>query len=164
MGVTDERRQVRMATAKWAPFRAFTALEQEMHLLLDRLGARPWAEGFGWKPDTDMFRDDDEMVVQAELPGLDPTEDLEIDIEQNVLQISGTKSKSNEFDEADLFVRERRFGRFRRSIILPSGVTPDSVRASYENGILTVRVPLPAPSSDGDEQEAAVRVPVEVAG
>jgi HSP20 family molecular chaperone IbpA len=151
-----------MATAKWAPFRAFTALEQEMHLLLDRLGARPWAEGFGWKPDTDIFRHNDEMVVEVELPGLDPTDDLEIDIEGDVLQVSGVKSESMEADEVDRLVRERRCGPFRRCIMLPSGVIPYSVSARYEKGVLTVRIPLPEASEE--RTTAAIRIPVEVGG
>ena len=52
-----------MAITRWAPFSAFTELEQEMHTLLDRFGGRPWLEGFGWHPDIDVFRYNDELVV-----------------------------------------------------------------------------------------------------
>ena len=77
-----------MAIAKWAPFSAFTSLEQEMHSLLDRLGARPWLEGFGWKPDTDIYRRGGILVVEAELPGLDPSRDLTVDVDDGVVFIA----------------------------------------------------------------------------
>jgi HSP20 family protein len=119
-----------------------------MHSLLDRLGARPWLEGFGWKPDTDIYRENGTLVVQAELPGLDPTSELDIDVTANVLHIKGEKSESREVKETDRYVTERRFGSFERSVMLPEGVDPDAVTAKYDNGILTVRVPLPEPSAE----------------
>jgi len=132
-----------MAIAKWPPFRAFVALEQEMHLMLDRLGARPWMEGFGWKPDTDILRHDGALLVQAELPGVDPLRDLQVEIEGDVLQIRGRKPHPEHVDDADRYVTECRFGAFERSVMLPSGVDAGSVTAEYDNGVLTVRVPLP---------------------
>ena len=68
-----------MSEERWAPFQAFASLEQEMHSLLDRVGARSWVDGFGWRPDTDIYRDDSGMVVQLELPGIDPLADLDVD-------------------------------------------------------------------------------------
>lgn len=147
-----------MAIAKWAPFSAFTSLEQEMQSLLDRIGARPWIEGFGWKPDADIYREEGSLVVQAELPGLDPEADLDITVEGNVLQITGEKSESHEIDETNRYVSERRFGSFRRSVMLPDGVDPDAVTAGYDNGVLTVRVSLP----ETPPQEETRKVRVEI--
>lgn len=147
-----------MAIVKWAPFSAFTSLEQEMHSLLDRIGARPWLEGFGWKPDTDIYRDDNMLVVEAELPGLDPEADLEIAIEQNVLQIKGSKSESKETSDTDAYVRERRHGSFFRSVMLPEGVDPHSVTAAYHNGILVVKVPLPDTAPEHETQRIRIDV------
>jgi HSP20 family protein len=150
-----------VAIKQWAPFSAFTELEQEMHSLLDRVGARPWLEGFGWKPDTDIFRDNGTLVVQAELPGLDPAKDLEIDVEENVLQITGEKSESKEIKETDQYVTECRYGSFRRSVMLPDGVDPAAVSAAYDNGILTVRVPLPEESAAEETRKVHVDIAVE---
>ncbi len=149
-----------MAIARWAPFSAFTSLEQEMQSLLDRIGARPWSEGFGWKPETDIYREEGALVVRAELPGLDPDADLDITVESNVLQIKGEKSESHEVDEADRYVSERRFGSFQRSVMLPEGVDPEAVTADYDNGVLTVRVALPATPSEDEPR----KVHVDVAG
>jgi HSP20 family protein len=129
-----------------------------MHSLLDRIGARPWLEGFGWKPDTDIYRNDGELVVQVELPGLDPDADLDIEVEDNVLQIKGEKTQSTEIEETDCYVTERRFGAFCRSVMLPSGVATEDIVASYDNGVLTVRVPLPEKAVQ--EQPPAVHIEV----
>ena len=129
-----------------------------MHSLLDRIGARPWLEGFGWKPDTDIYRDDSELVVQVELPGLDPDADLDIEVEDNVLQIKGEKTQSAEIHETDCYVNERRFGAFYRSVMLPDGVTAKDIVASYDNGVLTVRVPLPEKSVEGRSPSVHIEV------
>jgi HSP20 family protein len=147
-----------MAIMKWAPFSAFTELEQEMHSLLDRVGARPWVEGFGWKPDTDIYREDSTLVVQAELPGLEPAKDLDISVENNVLQIKGEKSESKEVSETDRYVSERRYGSFQRSVMLPEGVDPEAVSATYDNGILTVRVPVPETPTEEETHKVHVDV------
>jgi len=149
-----------MAIAKWAPFSAFTSLEQEMQTLLDRIGARPWLEGFGWKPDADIYREEGILVVQAELPGIEPDADLDITIESNVLQIKGEKTESHEIKEADRYVSERRFGSFRRSVMLPEGVDPAAVSAEYDNGVLTVRVTLPETPAEGEPHKTRVDVAV----
>ncbi len=147
-----------MAIMKWAPFSAFTELEQQMHSLLDRIGARPGLEGFGWKPDTDIYREKEDLVVQVELPGLGPDDDLDITVESNVLQIKGEKSESKEIKEGDRYVKERRYGSFQRSLMLPDGVDPATVRAGYDNGVLTIRVPLPEASTEEGSKKIHVHV------
>jgi HSP20 family protein len=143
-----------------APFRAFTELEQEMHTLLDRIGARPWMEGFGWKPDSDIYRDGRALVVEVELPGVDPSADLEVHVEGNVLEVTGARFQSSGVDEADRYVTERRFGRFARRVMLPGPVDPAAVTADYANGLLTVRVPLPElPSDDPGIQSIPIAQP-----
>ena len=148
-----------MTTERWAPFSAFTSLEQEMHALLDRIGARPWLEGFGWKPDTDIYREDVTLVVQTELPGIEPKTDLTVEVEDSVLQITGRKPESTEISDSNRYIKERRLGSFCRSVMLPKGVDPSAVTACYRNGLLTVRVPLPEASS---EDSGSRRTPVEV--
>ncbi len=148
-----------MAVETWAPFRAFTELEQEMHTLLDRIGARPWMEGFGWKPDSDIYRDGRTLVVEVELPGIDPSANLEVQVEGNVLQITGARSQSPDVNEADRYVTERRFGRFARHVMLPGPVDPAAVTAGYANGLLTVRVALPEhPAEDTGVQTVPITV------
>jgi HSP20 family protein len=156
---TIAHQETNMAILKWAPFSAFTELEQQMHSLLDRIGARPWSEGFGWKPDTDIFREEGDLVVLAELPGLDPDDDLYLTVEDNVLQIKGEKSESTAVEGDTRYVQERRYGSFQRSVMLPDGVDPTAVQARYDNGVLTVRIPLPeAATEEGGHQKIHVDV------
>jgi HSP20 family protein len=149
-----------MAIAEWPSFHAFVTLEQEMHQLLDRLGARPWSEGFGWKPDTDILRRDGEILVEVELPGIDPLRDLEIEIEEKVLQIRGQKQRPDDVGDADRYVSECRFGAFRRSVMLPSGTDAETVTADYENGVLIVRIPLPEVPPEVKSHEVPLCVPI----
>ena len=140
-----------MAMTKWAPFSAFAELEQEMHALLDRFGGRPWLEGFGWHPDIDVFRYNGELIVVADLPGIDPVQDLAIYMANNVLRIEGEKCETGDIDALSRLVHERRCGRFERCVLLPDGVETDAVVAQFDNGTLTVRVPLPEGAIGGED-------------
>src|SRR3972149_2258439 len=138
-----------MAISRWAPFSALASLEREMqnferelHSLLGRMGGA--GEEVAWRPDTDVYREGETLVVRAELPGIEPDKHLEIDVEDNILRIRGHKRLEREIDEEHRFVRECRFGSFQRDILLPDGVEASNVEAVYENGVLTVRVPVPA--------------------
>ncbi len=150
-----------MAMTSWAPFGALTTLEREMQALErdlhSLLGRVPSGLGEAWRPDMDVYREGNSLVVRAELPGIDPAEDLEIEVEDNVLHLRGHKTVEREIDEDDRYLRECRFGSFERQVVLPEGVDPDSVAAVYENGVLTVRIPLPAV-----EVEKSRKIPIRV--
>ena len=149
-----------MAITKWAPFGAFTELEQEIHTLLDHFGGRPWLEGFGWRPDTDIHRDGETLVIEMDLPGIDPSRDLQIQTVNNVLRIEGEKCEPADVRESDRYIHERRCGCFHRSVMLPDGVDTGLIGAFYDNGTLTVRIPVPdVPVADGQYHQ----VPIEVA-
>lgn len=102
-------------------------------------------EGFpstagAWSPALDVEEDAQRFVLHIELPGVDP-DDVEVNLQENVLTVSGERNFYEERD-ADLFRRvERRFGRFHRAVRLPDRVDPDKVDARYENGLLTIAVP-----------------------
>lgn len=132
-----------MAIMRWAPFTAFPSLERDLQDLLDRLGAMAETGEFPWKPSTDVYRENGTLVMKAELPGIDPKTELTIEVEDDVLHVRGEKSVEHETEEADRFVRERRFGSFSRELMLPEGVDPGAITASYDSGVLTVVVPLP---------------------
>ena len=151
-----------MADQNWVPFRAFTTLEQEIHELLDRVGGRSWTEGFGWRPDTDICRAETGLVVELELPGVDPHQDLTVEVEENVLQISGRTLQSPDITETDRLVTERRYGPFHREVMLPDGVDPSGITASFSNGVLTVSVTWPtAPAGKAASNRVSVDVTVE---
>lgn len=146
-----------MAISRWAPFSAFTSLEREMQDMMSRFHTRPLIEGFEWKPSTDVYEEDGSLLVRTEIPGIDPSKELTIEVEENVLHIKGEKATEKEISEDSRYLRECSYGTFHRNVMLPEGVDVDEIRADYDNGILTVTVPMP------DDQIAEPRtVKVEV--
>jgi len=98
------------------------------------------------RPRMDVHEDAEKNIVSAifELPGL-KKEDVSIDVHNNLLTISGESKIADDRDENGYAVRERRFGKFSRSIPLPQGVKAEEVIASLENGVLTVQFPKSTP-------------------
>lgn len=89
----------------------------------------------------DVHETANEVVATCDIPGLEKKEDVNIDIENNSLQISGTINRTNEIKEENMHRSERYFGRFQRSISLPSPVSHEGVSATYKNGVLEVKMP-----------------------
>lgn len=102
-----------------------------------------------WMPENlikvDEYREDGTLVVRAELPGIDPDEDVELTVTDGMLHIEAERSEEEKTEERGYLRRELRYGSFARSLPLPEGVTEDDVTASYKDGILEIRVPAPQP-------------------
>ena len=142
------------------PFAFAQAMSSEMDRLFDTFGgssqggrnAMSTSGGRGlqqqgrgqsyWTPPMEVFQRGNEMVVRADLPGISP-DDVQIDVEDGVLTISGERRNNNEDRQEGFYRSERSYGAFARSIALPEGVDEDQVRAHYEHGVLEVTVPLP---------------------
>ncbi len=122
------------------------ALRSEMDRLFDTflrepLGSIDWTfAGQGkWAPTIDVAESDDEVVVRAELPGIDPRE-LDVSVSGNQLVISGEKKEATERQGKDFHQNESRFGSFRRSVRLPEGIDTEKVDAQFANGVLTMHL------------------------
>lgn len=89
------------------------------------------------------FTEDGNLVVRAEIPGIDPDKDVDITVSDGMLHISAERNEKEEHSGRRFQHRELRYGSFTRSLPLPPGVDDQRVTASYENGMLEVRVPLP---------------------
>lgn len=89
-------------------------------------------------------REDGNLLIRAELPGVDPEKDVEVTISEGVLHISGKREERTEKKEKHTYRSEFRYGQFSRDLTLPAGVDPNSIEAKYSDGILEVRVPWPA--------------------
>ena len=102
-------------------------------------------QGRRWAPALDIFTKDHELHVCVEMPGIDPDTDVEIDVTDNVLKISGQRRFEHEegADGRGWWHRELAYGRFERAIALPRGVDASAVKATYDAGILDVVVPIP---------------------
>lgn len=89
----------------------------------------------------DVHETENEIVATCDLPGLEKKEDVDIDIQNNRLSISGSIKRTNEIKEENMLQKERYTGRFQRMITLPSPVSHDGVKATYKNGILEITMP-----------------------
>jgi HSP20 family protein len=96
------------------------------------------------------------LVVRAELPGVDPDKDVEVTLADGVLRIHAERREQEEHKDKDSFRSEFRYGAFSRNIPLPDGVKEEDIKASYINGVLEVRAPLP----DGAEAAAPKKLPI----
>jgi HSP20 family protein len=105
-------------------------------------------------PSMDLTENDKEIVVTAEMPGLDE-KDFEVTVSGDLLTLKGEKKAEHEHRNGDAYYMERRFGSFLRSVRLPFEVKDEKVDARYEKGLLTIRVPKPA-----DMQKQARRIEV----
>jgi HSP20 family protein len=96
----------------------------------------------GWLPQIETFRRGDKLVLRADLPGL-RKEDVDVEIEDGILTISGERSNENEEDREGYYHSERSYGQFQRSLALPEGVTGDNTEATFKDGVLEVTIPVP---------------------
>src|ERR687887_426518 len=95
-----------------------------------------------WAPAMDLVEADDHFLLEADLPGLSEG-DVSIEVQDNVLTVSGERKSEHERKERGWYRLERSFGRFSRSLTLPEGVDADAISATFENGVLKVRIPKP---------------------
>jgi len=122
----------------WSPF---SNLRDHINRLFDLSFPQGPAESFGdWAPALDAFEDKDKYVVSVELPGL-KKEDINVTVHDGILTVSGERKSEKNVKEGTVHRTERYFGRFSRSVSLPSAVTSDKVAAAYKDGVLTVEIP-----------------------
>ncbi len=103
-----------------------------------------FTEGFAG-PRIDIYMTDQEVVASCEIPGLEKAEDVNIDVTENMLTISGSINKSQDVKDEQLHRRERFSGKFQRAITLPAKVATEGTKAKYKNGILEIRMPKISP-------------------
>jgi HSP20 family protein len=105
-------------------------------------------------PAVDLFEEKDDIVVKAELPGMEK-DNIEVNLTDNMLTIKGEKKKAEEVNEENYYRCERSYGSFLRNIELPKAVHSDKVKASFKNGILEVRIPK---TEEAKSKEIKVKV------
>jgi len=135
-----------MAIVRWEPLRELSTLQNEMNRLFNTAFDAP-SNGNGgtlrrWMPAMDLVETQDHFVLRADLPGLSE-EDVNIEIEERVLTVSGERKSEHESTKEGYHRVERAFGRFSRSLTLPEGINPEAVTASFDKGVLEVSIPKP---------------------
>jgi HSP20 family protein len=150
-----------MALIRWDPAREITSLQSEMNRLFNTFFDAPTGAGNGgtlrrWVPAMDLVETDEHFVLRADLPGL-TQEDVNVELEDNVLTVSGERKAEQEDRREGYYRVERASGQFARSLTLPEGVNADAVEASFDKGVLEVRIPKP-------EERKPRRVSINVGG
>ncbi len=129
-----------MATelTEWRPFSDFAELRHRLDQAFRDLSEG--AQRGGWSPSVDVVKKDDHLVLRADLPGIKP-EEVKIEVEDDVLTVSGEHREEKEEKKEHYMRRERRYGSFSRSMVLPQGVKADDIEAKCEDGVLEVTIP-----------------------
>lgn len=133
-----------MAIVRWEPVRDLLTLQERMNRMFDSSyrGAtdEDWALGGSWAPAVDIFEKDGNIVLKAELPGVDP-KDVDVRVENNLLTLRGERKFDNEVKRENYHRVERSYGSFSRSFTLPNVVDTGNIKAEYRDGVLHMTLP-----------------------
>jgi HSP20 family protein len=145
-----DHEEVAMALTK-RPFRD-EWLEPVFGRWLERF--EPWADPFVSMPRVEEFEEEGTRVVRVELPGLDPERDVEITVTDGTLRVQAERRQETETEEKGAYRSEFRYGSLVRTLPLPAGATENDVKATYQDGILEVRIPI------GAERPEVRKIPI----
>ena len=133
-----------MAVIRWDPFRDMNVLQDRMNRLFEDAG-RGWrgsepSATTAWSPAVDIFETEGEIVVKAELPGME-RKDITLNLEKNVLTLKGERRFDKETKEENYHLVERAYGGFSRSFSIPATVDEEKIKADYKDGVLKIILP-----------------------
>lgn len=140
----------------WRPFRELGALREEMDKLWNRFFEWPSSEPSRgeWIPFLDVSETKDNIVVRAEVPGMDP-KDIDVSYADGVLTVRGEKKQEKEEKDENYHMMERRYGSFSRSIRLAHEIESDKIKADYKDGVLKISLPK---SEEAKKKEVKVAI------
>ena len=137
-----------MAIVRWEPMRELSSLQSEMNRLFNTVFDTPTGAGNGngalrrWMPAMDLVETAEAFVLRADLPGMGE-QDIRLEVEDGTLTLSGERKAEHEVAKEGFHRVERAFGTFSRALTLPKGVDPEAVTASFDRGVLEVRITKP---------------------
>jgi HSP20 family protein len=137
-----------MAIVRWEPFRDLVSIQDRMNRLFDdafrgsprQATEDDWALGGSWAPVVDIFEKDGNIVLKAELPGVDP-KNVDIRVENNTLSLRGERELDREVKREAYHRVERSYGSFTRSFTLPNVVDVEKIKAEFKDGVLQLTLP-----------------------
>lgn len=132
-----------MSIVRYEPFRDLLATQHQFNRLFDTFARSFWDEDVAtgaWSPAVDIVENDDNIVLKAELAGVDP-KDVDIQVEDNTLYLKGQRKFENEVKKENYHRIERSYGSFARSFSLPSSIDANKVVAEFKDGLLTLTLP-----------------------
>ena len=135
-----------MTIVRWEPLRELNSLQTEMNRLFNTVFDSPSGASGNvmrrWMPPMDLVESGDHFVLRADLPGMSE-EDVNVEFEDGTLTVSGERKAEHETKDEGYYRVERAFGSFTRSLTLPKGIDADAVTASFDRGVLEIRIPKP---------------------
>src|SRR5580698_7420333 len=133
---------MRTTLNRWEPFRGAATLQQQLNRLFGNVLERSAEESnlTAWAPAVDIYENEHELVVKADLPDVDP-KDLDIRVENNILTIRGERKFEKQVNDSNYLRIERSYGSFARSFQLANTVNSEAIKADYQNGVLTLHIP-----------------------
>ena len=136
-----------MAIVRFEPFRDLVTFQDRLNRIFEDAfrGSRgaseeEWALGGSWAPSVDIYEQEGNLVLKAELPGIDP-KDVDVHVENNVLTLRGERKLDSEVKRESYHRVERAYGSFTRSFTVPSVVHQETIKADYRDGVLRVTLP-----------------------
>jgi HSP20 family protein len=134
--------QIVMNLVRWSPFHDMTLLQSQMNRLFDNTLQGWTGDGTagGWLPPADIYETDNDLVVAADLPGVE-LQSVDVRVENNVLTIRGERRFEQNIEKENFHRAERSYGTFARSFTLSTAVDTEKIRAGYKNGVLTITLP-----------------------
>jgi HSP20 family protein len=147
------RNQTKQVTARQtpaaSPFRMLERFADEMDRMFDEFGfGRTWnrrsatGDSFMWTPRVDVTHRNNELLIRADLPGLNKDE-VKVDVTEDAVTIQGERHRESDEEQGGMYRTERSYGSFYRSIPLPEGAMADQAKASFSNGVLEITMPAP---------------------
>jgi len=135
-----------MTIVRWEPLRELNSLQSEMNRLFNTVFDTPSGTSGNvlrrWMPAMDLVESGEHFVLRADLPGMSE-DDVNIEFEDGTLTVSGERKAEHEESNEGFHRVERSFGSFSRSLTLPQGIDPEAVTASFDRGVLEIRIPKP---------------------
>jgi len=141
---------------RWDPLREAAAMHTELSRLMNGLFEGSGRQTQAWVPTLDVWETEDAVHYAFDLPGI-PKDKIAIEVEEGALTVSATREREQKVDGERFQRFERRYGTFSRTVGLPQGVSEDQIKATYEHGVLEIRVPKP-------EQPKPKRIEIAVEG
>jgi HSP20 family protein len=133
-----------MAIMRWDPFGEMLKMQRDMDRIFSRMGTTAPSSGastaVSWMPRINVRQSGDDLTVHVELAGIKP-EDVDIEVTDGVLTVKGQRAVDSEQEGEGWLIRESNYGSFERSMVLPEGVDPDSIKAEFADGMLEIHVP-----------------------
>ncbi len=136
-----------MTLVRWNPLKEVPVLQNRINRLFDDFFPETFMDSGKsmagvWNPVVDIYDTADTTVIKADLPGL-KKEDIAINIEGNVLSLTGERNLDEEVKKENFYRRERAYGMFKREFTLPSTVDHEKIKADFKDGVLKIEIPKP---------------------